>query len=178
MIKLNTLTKRIAFDAILLALLCALGCLSLPMGENIKVSLQLLVVFIIGLINPYLIDCEIITGSYLILGFFLPIYAGFNAGITPTFGYVMAFVIAPMIMKLIGMIKMNQIVSMVLQCIGATLVVYLIGTAFMYFYLNANSSYTLVAILGFSVWPYIPFDAAKIVIAIAASIPLKKLIKE
>lgn len=108
---------------------------------------------------------------------FLPIYAGFAAGITPTFGYVVAFVFAPMVMKLVGMIKMNPIVSMVLQCLLATLVVYAIGTAFMYFYLNSKSTYTLVAILGFSVWPYIPFDAAKIVIAIAASLPLRKLIK-
>lgn len=177
MITLNTQTKRIAFDAILLAVLCALGCLSIPMGENVKVSLQLLVIFIIGLINPYLVDSLIIAGSYLLLGMFLPIYAGFNAGVTPTFGYVIGFLFSLMGMKLISYIKMNRIVNDVLQCLVATLIVYIIGTLFMYFYLNSKSTYTLSAILGFSIVPYLPFDAAKIVIAVLAAIPLRKVIK-
>ena len=81
-------------------------------------------------------------------------------------------------MRLISYIKMNRIVNDVLQCLVATLIVYIIGTLFMYFYLNSKSTYTLGVILGFSIVPYLPFDAAKIVIAVLAAIPLRKVIKE
>lgn len=174
--KLDTPVKRIAFDAILLAVLCALGCLSIPLGENIKVSLQLLVIFIIGLLNPYLGDSLIISFAYLLIGLFLPIYAGFNAGITPTFGYVIGFVVCLPAMKLIGMAKrMPEIVNMVLQCLVALIIVYAIGTFFMYFYLSSKgSNYTLVKILMISVVPYIPFDLAKIAIAVIVTKILKK----
>lgn len=174
--KLDTPVKRIAFDAILLAILCALGCLSLPLGENIKVSLQLLVIFVIGLLNPYLVDSLIISFSYLLIGLFLPIYAGFNAGITPTFGFVVGFVIALPVMKLVGMAKkMPEILNMVLQCLAATIVVYIAGALFMYLYLNGKGiDYSVVKVLMVAIVPYLPFDAGKIVIAVIVSKALRK----
>ena len=86
--------KRITKDAVMLALICLVGMFSIPLGSNIKVSLQLLVVFLICLTAESVIDCLFITSLYLLIGLFLPIYAGFNAGIGPTFGYVIGFVIA------------------------------------------------------------------------------------
>ena len=88
-----SLVQRITKNAIYLAMLCAIGMFSIPLGDNVKVSLQLLMVFIIGLTVNSLVDSLIITGLYLLLGLFLPIYAGFNAGVSPTFGYVISFVL-------------------------------------------------------------------------------------
>ena len=88
----NTI-KRITKNAIMLAMLCVIGMFSIPLGDNIKVSLQLLMVFIIGLTVSTFYDGIIITGLYLLIGLFAPVYAGFNAGITPTFGFVISFVI-------------------------------------------------------------------------------------
>ena len=88
----NTI-KRLTKNAIMLAMLCVIGMFSLPLGDNIKVSLQLLMVFIIGLTVSTFYDGIIITGLYLLIGLFIPVYAGFNAGVTPTFGFVISFVV-------------------------------------------------------------------------------------
>ena len=85
-------TKRITKDALLLAIMCVLGMIAFPLGENIKVSLQLLVVFVICLISDSVFDGIIVTSLYLLLGLFMPIYAGFISGITPTFGFVISFI--------------------------------------------------------------------------------------
>ena len=85
--------RRITYNALMLALMCIVGMLSIPLGTNIKISLQLLIVFIVALTCSSFIDCLIITGLYLVLGLFAPIYAGFISGITPTFGFVISFVV-------------------------------------------------------------------------------------
>ena len=84
---------RMARNAVMLALLCVIGMFSLPLGDNIKVSLQLLMVFIIGLTSVSVIDAVIVTGLYLAIGLLIPVYAGFTAGVTPTFGFVISFVV-------------------------------------------------------------------------------------
>lgn len=66
---------RMARNAVMLALLCVIGMFSLPLGDNIKVSLQLLMVFIIGLTSVSVIDAVIVTGLYLAIGLLLPVYA-------------------------------------------------------------------------------------------------------
>ena len=85
--------KRLTKNAIMLAMLCVIGMFSLPLGDNIKVSLQLLMVFIIGLTITTFYDGIIITGLYLLLGLVAPVYAGFSIGVTPTFGFVISFVV-------------------------------------------------------------------------------------
>ena len=80
--KRQNTVKRICKNAIMLTLLCILGMLAIPFGANVKVSLQLLMVFIICLTMESVIDCLIITSLYLLLGLFLPFYAGFNIGIS------------------------------------------------------------------------------------------------
>ena len=58
--------KRITRNAIMLALTCIVGMFSIPLGTNIKVSLQLLMVFIIGLTSVSFIDTFIITALYFL----------------------------------------------------------------------------------------------------------------
>ena len=168
--------RRISLNAIMLALFCIVGMFSIPLGDNIKVSLQLLMVFIICLTMESVIDCLIVTSLYLLLGLFLPFYAGFSVGITPTFGYVISFVvISPIVFFLNKIPKLYPPVRMFIACFAGLLVCYLIGTLFMMFYLGWN----LVTTLAVSVLPYIPFDIAKIVIAILVVLVLpSKLIKK
>nr|MCR5491168.1 biotin transporter BioY [Bacilli bacterium] len=156
-----------------LALLCVVGMFSIPLGENIKVSLQLLMVMIICLISDSVFDCLIITGCYLGLGMFLPIYAGFRSGVSATFGYVIAFVAAsPVYYFLNKLPKIPAIARMIIACIAGTLVVYAIGTLWMMFYLNWDLATTLLT----SVVPYLPFDGIKIALAIAIVLALPKFI--
>ena len=158
-----SLVQRITKNAIYLAMLCAIGMFSIPLGDNVKVSLQLLMVFIIGLTVNSLVDSLIITGLYLLLGLFLPIYAGFNAGITPTFGYVISFVLICVPLFFINKLKIkNHLLRMGLACFISLLICYTVGTIFLMLYLNLSIEKALL----FSVVPYLPFDFAKIVIAV------------
>lgn len=164
--------RRITKDAVLLALICVVGMFSIPLGENIKVSLQLLVVFIICLTADSFIDCLFITSLYLLMGLFLPIYAGFSSGITPTFGYVISFVVISPAIYFLNKIKLHPILRMSIACVGGLILCYTIGTIFMMFYLQWDLGKTLLV----SVVPYIPFDIAKIVIAVAVVSLLPKSI--
>ena len=159
--KISTV-QRLTKNAILLALMCVIGMFSLPLGDNIKVSLQLLMVFIIGLTASSFIDSFIVTGLYLLLGLFLPIYAGFNAGISPTFGFVISFPIICVPLYFLNKLKIkNQFIRMSIACLVGLIICYTIGTLFLKFYLNISIEKALLI----AVVPYIPFDIAKIVIA-------------
>ena len=168
-----TSIKRITKNAIYLAMLCVIGMFAIPLGDNIKVSLQLLMVFIIGLTASSFIDSLIVTSLYLLLGLFAPIYAGFNAGISPTFGYVISFVVITIPLYFLNKLKIkNQFIRMGLACFVSLLICYVIGTIFLMLYLNLSIEKALLI----SVVPYIPFDLAKIVIAVlVVSLLPKKL---
>ena len=155
--------KRITRNAIMLALLCAVGMFAIPLGDNIKVSLQLLMVFIIGLTAYSFIDTLIVTSLYLAIGLFMPIYAGFNAGISPTFGFVISFVVISLPLYFLNKLKIkNQFIRMGLACLVSLIICYVIGSVFMMLYLNISIEKALLI----AVVPYLPFDIAKIIIAI------------
>ena len=146
----------------MLAIMCIIGMFSLPLGDNIKVSLQLLVVFIVGLTAASFIDAVIVMGLYVLLGLFMPIYAGFSAGVTPTFGFVLSFVVIVIPLYFLNKLPIkNQFVRMAIACVVALIICYVIGTLFLKFYLNIGLEKALLI----AVVPYIPFDIAKIVIA-------------
>ena len=168
----NTI-KRITKNAIMLAMLCVIGMFSLPLGDNIKVSLQLLMVFIIGLTITTFYDGIIITGLYLLLGLVAPIYAGFSVGVTPTFGFVISFVvITPIIYFLNKLPIKNDFLRMSIACIVALIICYFIGALFLALYLHLDIQKALLI----AVVPYVPFDIAKIVIAVLVVSILNKRI--
>ncbi|MCR4880235.1 MAG: biotin transporter BioY [Bacilli bacterium] len=153
--------RRITKDAILLALLCVTGMFSVPMGENIKVSLQLLTLFLIFGVTDSVYDKIIIPALYLLIGLVVPVYAGFQSGITPTFGFVISFVFCGIPFHFIyKYIKINESVRYVLACLAALVVVYIIGTIFMMAYLHFELGKTLLI----AVVPYLGFDITKIAI--------------
>ena len=155
--------QRMTRNAIMLALLCIVGMFSLPLGPNIKVSLQLLMVFIIGLTSVSFIDTLIITSLYLVIGLFIPVYAGFSASISPTFGFVISFVVLSFPLYFLNKLPIkNQFLRMGIACLLSLLICYAIGSIFLMIYLNLSIEKALLI----SVVPYIPFDIAKIVIAV------------
>ena len=154
---------RLTRNAIMLALLCIIGMFSLPLGDNIKVSLQLLMVFIIGLTAASFIDAVIVTGLYLAIGLLIPVYAGFTIGVTPTFGFVVSFLVLVVPLYFLNKLPIkNQFVRMSIACLVGLIICYAIGTTFLALYLNLNIQKALLI----AVVPYIPFDIAKIVIAV------------
>ncbi|MBP5217013.1 MAG: biotin transporter BioY [Bacilli bacterium] len=172
--KTHRLIQRITRNAFLLALLCVVGMFSIPLGEHIKVSLQLWVVFLICFLAEGFLDCLLITGCYLLLGLFLPIYAGFSFGISPTFGFVISFVVAsPLIYFLNRYIPLPKIAKMAIASLAGLLIVYAIGSLFMCLYLEWSYPATLMV----AVVPYLPFDAIKIVLAILTMLALPEAVK-
>ena len=168
----NKVVRRITKNAIMLALLCIIGMFALPLGDNIKVSLQLLIVFIIALIAESVVDAIIVTSLYLVLGLFMPIYAGFSAGLSPTFGFVISFVILVIPVYFINKIRIkNQFVRMGIACFVGLIVCYAIGGIFISLYLKLSMEKALLL----TVVPYIPFDIAKIIITtlVVSLIPKK-----
>ena len=154
---------RITRNAVMLALLCVIGMFSLPLGDNIKVSLQLLMVFIIALTATSFIDAVIVTGLYLAIGLLIPVYAGFTAGITPTFGFVVSFVVLVTPVYFINKLPIkNQFFRMALSCLVGLIICYAIGATFLAISLKLNIQKALLI----AVVPYIPFDIAKIIIAV------------
>ena len=154
---------RISRNAVMLALLCVIGMFSLPLGDNIKVSLQLLMVFIIALTATSFIDAVIVNGLYLVIGLLIPVYAGFTAGITPTFGFVVSFVVLVTPVYFINKLPIkNQFFRMALACLVGLIICYAIGATFLAIYLKLNIQKALLI----AVVPYIPFDIAKIIIAV------------
>lgn len=170
----RSVVQRITRNALLLALLCMIGMFSFPLGEHLKVSLQLWIVFLICFLADGLLDCIIIHASYLLLGLFLPIYAGFATGISATFGFVIGFVLAcPLIYCLNRYLKLPKIASMAIACVAGLLIVYASGTIFMCFYLSLD----LGSVLLLAVIPYIPFDIIKIILAIGVMLALPTAVK-
>ena len=148
--------RRIAKDGIFLALLCVTGMLAIPMGDNVKVSLQFLTLLIIFSLSDHLVDAIIIPALYLVVGLLIPVYAGFTIGITPTFGFVIAFPLASIpFYFIIKYININFYIRFIL-------VIYIGGVIFMMPYLNIS----LEKVLLIAVVPYLGFDAIKIAIAL------------
>lgn len=150
--------------ALMAALMCALCPLSIPIGPvpiSLSILVILLTVFILGTRNA-----AISYVVYLLLGAVgMPVFSGFQGGLAklagPTGGYLVGFL--PMIIIsgiFIKKSKENLWISMLGMVIGIA-VDYLLGTAWFVF----QTGSTVAHALDVCVYPFIPFDLAKLVIA-------------
>lgn len=179
--------KRLATDSVFLCILIisAFTNVVIPITE-IAFTLQLLVVFLICYLLP-LTDSMIILVAYIVMGLIgIPVFsAGGGIGylVKPTFGYILGFVIMPIVMWLADKlpIKSDWLKSIVKGIIGL-FVLYLIGTIYFCIvknvYLNVDNKVTFVAALLACVIPFIPIDLIKMVLAIVIKRRLKVVIDE
>lgn len=151
--------------ALMAALMCALCPVSVPIGP-IPISLSILIILLTVMILGTR-DALISYTVYLLLGAVgMPVFSGFQGGLAklagPTGGYLVGFL--PMI--LIGGIFLkksnrNILWTMVGMVIGIA-VDYLLGTAWFVFQTGSTVSHALDV----CVYPFIPFDLGKLVIAV------------
>lgn len=177
--------KRLATDSVFLCILIisAFTNVVIPITE-IAFTLQLLVVFLICYLLP-LTDSMIILLAYIVMGLIgIPVFsAGGGIGylVKPTFGYILGFVVMPIVMWLADKlpIKSDWLKSIVKGIIGL-FVLYLIGTIYFCIvknvYLNVDNKLTFVAALLACVIPFIPIDLIKMVLAIVIKRRLKVVI--
>ena len=166
----NKTIKQLVANAIFIALLVVSSFISIPIG-HIPYTLQTLLVFIIVMFLNYK-DSLIIFLIYTVMGLIgLPVFSNFSSGLTPTLGFIIGFIISPII-YLIGnkIIKVSNInIKQFINCFISLLFIDLIGLIYFTIYFE----YDILTSLIFSISPYILIDVLKILIAIMITKRLK-----
>lgn len=171
-------TKKIAFDALLLALLIICSQISIKVGYT-TFTLQLLVVFIIGYVCNLKHSLSIIT-IYILIGLVgIPVFASFGGGfgyvVAPTFGFVYGFypvLISTYIGRKLSKKYPNlSVLWLSIFTLLSLVLLYIVGYVHGYIVLNILNSKGLEPTYLFSLFilPYIPFDLAKAVLALLIS---------
>ena len=161
--------------AIMTALMCIFGPVSVPIGP-IPISLTNLILYF----SIYIIGMRGTTISYIVymlLGVVgLPVFSGYQGGVAklagPTGGYLIGFVLLALISgfafeKSSGKLRVPVTIG---GMIAGTLVAYIFGTVWFVAMMQCEVAYALSV----CVFPFIPFDLAKIVIASALGMAVRK----
>ena len=158
-------TFQMALIAVMAAITCILGPLSIPIPVSpVPISLTNLAIYL----TVCLLGWKFGTISYLIyllIGIAgLPVFSGFSSGFAkllgPTGGYLIGFI--PM--AIIAGIVIDKFTNRGIQILGmivGTAICYAFGTAWFCF----QAGYTVGAALAVCVIPFIPADLCKMVIA-------------
>ena len=151
--------------ALMAALMCVLCPVSVPIGP-IPISLSILVilltVFVLGTWRA-LVSYTV----YLLLGAVgMPVFSGFQGGLAklagPTGGYLAGFWLMILVAGLIMEKGKRNLLITVLGMLVGVAVDYAVGTAWFVF----QTESTVAHALDVCVYPFIPFDVAKIIIAV------------
>ena len=162
--------KSLTFTAMMAALCCIIGPLSIPLGE-VPVSLQVLAVYLCVFALGMKLG-TISVGLYLLLGFLgLPVFAGYSGGIKsllgPTGGYIVGFAFTAFVMGFVMEHirvenKAAKVAVQILAMVCGLAVCYLFGTLWFMYVMKMG----LVESLTLCVMPFLLFDAIKMVMAV------------
>lgn len=162
--KKKTNVREMVLIALMAAVTCIMGPLSVPIGI-VPISLTNLAVYL----AIYVLGCKRGTLSYfvyLLIGLVgVPVFSGFTGGVGklfgPTGGYLIGFIFMALICGwFIDKFDCKLVPSFVGMVLG-TIVCYAFGTA----WLAYQASMSFYAALAAGVLPFIPGDLAKMVIA-------------
>ncbi|MDO4622836.1 MAG: biotin transporter BioY [Eubacteriales bacterium] len=165
--------KTLTTCALFAALMCICGPLSIPIGP-VPVSLTNLVIYfavvILGTKNSFISYLV-----YLLLGLVgLPVFSGFQGGVGklagPTGGYLIGFILMIPICGIIIENCKRKAVPSILGMVLGTAVAYAFGTIWFVFLMKCEVSYALTL----CVWPFVPFDLIKIVLAVLIGGKIRK----
>ena len=174
---MNTKTKELTLTALMAAILCILGPLSLPLRFSpVPISLTMigiyLAVYAVGMWKGTVTVC-----LYLLLGLVgLPVFSGFSGGpaklLGPTGGYLIGFIFTALISGFfIDRFWKNRLVSILGMILGIG-VAYVFGTVWLAYVAGMTFSQALAA----GVIPYVGFDLIKIIILAIVGPELKKVL--
>jgi len=174
--------KDLTYIAVFTALLAVCAWIAIPTPVQIDFTLQTMGVFLaVGILGGKRGTLSIL--AYLLLGLVgAPVFSGFSGGagalLTPSGGYLIGFLFTGLLMwgmeKVLGDKPWVLALSMVLG-----MIVYdAFGTAwFMVVYPMGGESVGLWTALTWCVFPYVPFDAIKLVLALILSVRLRSHVK-
>ena len=155
-------TKNITFVALMTALICVLGPLSIPIGP-VPVSLQNFAIYMF----LYIVGMKRGTIAFLIymfLGFVgLPVFAGFTGGpqkiVGPTGGYLVGFIFMTLIAGWIIDKYYDKRLVCIVGMFAATCIPYALGTL----WLSYSTKMSISAALAAGVLPFVLVDLIKMV---------------
>ncbi len=161
--------KDMLYIAICSALIAVCAWISIPM--TVPVTLQTFGVFAtVGLLGTKRGLAAVAV--YILLGAIgLPVFSEFRGGfgmlVGATGGYIMGFLLLALVMGWIMQKGKKSVWNMVLAMAAGLLVCYAAGTAwFVYAYTGPQGKVDVVTALSWCVIPFLPFDAAKIALAV------------
>lgn len=153
----------LAMTAVMTAVTCVLAPMAIPIGP-VPISFTNLAIYI----SLYILGWKRGTLSYLVYVLIgavgVPVFSGFSGGLGklfgPTGGYIIGFIPMAVLAGLVIDKYRNRGVQMVAMIVG-TAVCYAFGTAWFCVVMDS----TVSAALAMCVFPFIPGDLAKMVIA-------------
>ena len=166
-------TYQMAVTALMAAVLCVIGPLSVPIGA-IPISLSNFVISLtVWLLGPKFGTLSV--AIYLALGAVgMPVFSGYGGGLAKLAGPTGGYLIGYLAMALIGGLfveksKGNPVVSGIGLVLGVA-VSYVFGTAWFVFQMGCELSYAMAV----CVYPFIAFDLAKVIVACVIGALLRK----
>lgn len=166
-------TRDLVVCSLFAAMTAVLSQISIPLPNGIPLTLQLLAVFLCGVILGAK-KGFISTLVYVALGAIgLPVFAGFTGGFQYIVGYSGGFIISfPLVAFIIGFVseKTDNMVLILLSTILGLIVSYTIGTLVFSLVTNTSISASLAA----CVIPFIFTDLLKCFIATFIGLKLKE----
>lgn len=155
---------QMTVTALMCALMCILGPLSIPIGP-VPISFTNFVIYL----TLYLLGTKFGTASYciyLLLGTAgLPVFSGYSGGLAklagPTGGYLAGFILTSLIAGILMKKAHNKPFLSIIGMTAGTSAAYLIGTAWFVYQASCNIWHAL----NICVFPFLIGDAAKILLA-------------
>lgn len=170
-------TKKLTTIAVMAALICVAGPLSVPVGP-IPISLATFAVYLAGAVLGWKRGTAAVA-IYLLIGLVgVPVFSGFSGGLQKlagvTGGYLVGYLPCALITGL-GAGDLRRTAperrwQLPLCMVLGTAALYAIGTAWFMF----QTKNGLAASMGMCVLPFLPGDAVKIVAATLISAPVRR----
>ena len=169
-------TRTLTLIAVLTAMLCILGPVTLPLGPvplSLTTGLLMLMALLLGT-RRALLCC----GLYLLLGVAgLPVFSGFTGGMGALLGPTGGFLLGYLPLTLMGGLVCQRTQQRMLQACGfaaGTVMLCLLGTAW---YVQ-QAGVTVSAALTVCVLPFLPGDAMKIAAVLTFGHAIKTRLKK
>lgn len=166
-------TYQMAVTALMAAVMCVLGPLTVPIGA-VPISLANFVICLtVWLLGPKFGTLSVAV--YLCIGLIgVPVFSGYGAGLAkiagPTGGYLVGYLLLALIGGLfIEKSNGNPVVSGIGLVLGDA-ACYVLGTAWFVFQMQCELGYALSV----CVYPFIALDLAKIVVSCVVGALLRK----
>lgn len=171
-------TRDIVLTALFTGINIVCALIAIP-AVPVPFSLGLFAVFLSGALldKKYALLSQLL---YLMIGIVgLPVFARFTGGIGavvgPTGGYLVAYpIMAFTIAFIVHLFRKKTVITYFIGMLVSLAICYLLGTAWLSIYLGKS----FVAALSVAVVPFIAFDLAKIVVAVAVAMVVGKFLRK